>query len=240
MKTAKHVTGLLLTTLLLISGISVHAEVKQQFPFPLDNKAPHPVAYALLKASKVGRFYRVQASTSKVWFTIDSIAKKVEGNFTQFKGGIALQPDAGTNGEGIFIIKTDSIYTSNRVIDKVVRSKSFFYVEQYPEIRFVSTDFSWLSPTRGVLKGKLTLRGVTKAFVFNVELSDIHGNRVGNSDTILLKFSTSLSRSEFGMTLMPSVVSDTVNLGMTILAKKHNNISKEQVVAMTSYSSAQQ
>ena len=240
MKTAKHVTGLLLTTLLLISGISAHADVKQKSPLPLDSKVGHPVVSAMLNASKVGRFYRVQASTSKVWFTIDSIAKKIEGDFTQFKGGIALQPDAGNNGEGIFIIKTDSISTSNMIIDKVVRSKSFFHVEYYPEILFVSSGFSWSSETRGVLKGKLTLRGVTKAFVFNVELSDIHGNRVGNSDTILLKFSTSLSRSEFGMTLMPSVVSDTVNLGMTIQAKKHNDISKEQVVAMISYSSAQQ
>jgi polyisoprenoid-binding protein YceI len=236
MKTAKHITGLLLTTLLLISGISAHADVMQNPHLSLDNKVAHPVVSSLLKASKVGRFYRVQASTSKVWFSIDSIAKKVTGNFTHFKGGIALQPHAGNNGEGIFIIKTNSISTSNMMIDKVVRSKSFFNVEQYPEIRFVSTDFSWLSATRGVLKGKLTLHGVTKAFAYNVELSDIHGNKVGDSDTILIKISTSISRSEFGMKLMSSVVSDTVNLDMTIQAKRHNNISKELLVALSTYS----
>ena len=236
MKTAKYVTGLLLTTLLLISGISTHAVAEQQFPLSLDSKLKHPVVSALLKASKVGCLYRVQTSTSKVWFSVDSIAKEVVGNFTHFKGGIALQPDVGNNGQGIFIIKTDSVSTSNMMIDKVLKSKSFFDVKQYPEILFVSTDFSWLSATSGVLKGKLTLHGITKAFVFNVELSDTHGNKVGNSDTILIKISTSFSRSKFGMKLMSSVVGDSVRLSMTIQAKKHNDISKEQVVAMTSYS----
>lgn len=236
MKTARHVTGLLLTTLLLISGISTHAIAEQQFPVPLDSKVAHPVVSALLNASKVGCFYRVQASTSKVWFSVDSIAKKVTGNFTRFKGGIALQPDAGNNGEGIFIIKTNSVSTSNSMIDKVVRSKSFFDVEQYPEIRFVSTDFSWLSATSGVLKGKLTLHGVTRAFTFNVELSDILGNKVGNSNSILIKISTSISRSKFGMKLMSKVVNDTVKLNMTIQAKRFNNISEKQLVAMSTYS----
>ena len=240
MKTAKHVTGLLLTTLLLISGISTHAVAEQQFPLSLDSKVSHPVVSALLKASKVGCLYRVQSATSKVRFSIDSIAGEVTGNFTHFKGGIALQPDVGDNGQGIFIIKTDSVSTSNMMIDKVVKSKSFFDVERYPEILFVSTGFEWESEARGVLKGKLTLHGITKAFAFNVELSDIYGNKVGNSDTILIKISTSFSRTKFGMKLMSSVVGDTVRLGMTIHAKKHDDISKEQVVAMTSYSSAQQ
>ena len=236
MKTAKHVTGLLLTTLLLISGIPTHADVKQQFPLPLDSKVSHPVITAMLAASRVGSFYQIQPATSKVWFSVDSIVKQVTGKFTHFKGGIALQSDADNNGEAIFIIKADSISTSNIVIDEVVSSKSFFDVEHYPEILFVSTDFSWLSETRGVLKGKLTLHGVTKAVAFNVELSDIQGNKVGNSETIFVKITTSISRSMFGMKLMSKVVSDTVKLGMTIHAKKYNDISKEQVIAITSYS----
>jgi polyisoprenoid-binding protein YceI len=172
MKTAKHVTGLLLATLLLISGISIHAIAEQQFPVPLDGKVSHPVIATMLAASIAGRFYQVQPATSKVWFNVDSIGKQVTGKFAHFKGGVALQPNADNNGDAIFTIKTGSVSTSNFLIDEVICSKSFFDVEQYPEILFVSTIFSWSSETRGVLKGKLTLHGVTKSVEFNVNLSE--------------------------------------------------------------------
>jgi polyisoprenoid-binding protein YceI len=237
MKTAKYVTGLLLTTLLLISIISTHAGARQRFPLPLNNKVDHSVLAAMLEASKAGHFYHIQPATSEVSFSVDSIAGTAKGKFIHFKGGITLQPDAANNGQVVFVIKSDSISTSNIVIDKVVRSKSYMDVERYPEILFVSSGFSWLSDTRGFLRGKLTLHGVTKAVAFNVELSDLKGSKAGNSESILVKITTFISRSMFGMKLMSSVVSDTVKLSITIQAKKHSSISKEQLAAMSSYSS---
>ena len=190
----------------------------------------------MLDASKAGHFYQIQPATSEVRFSVDSIAGAAKGKFSHFKGGVALQPDAANNGQVVFVIKSDSISTSNIVIDKVVRSKSYMDVERYPEILFVSSGFSWLSDTRGFLRGKLTLHGVTKAVAFNVELSDLKGNKAGNSESILVKITTFISRSMFGMKLMSSVVSDTVKLSMAIQAKKHSSISKEQLAAMSSYS----
>ena len=236
MKKKHRATGLLQAALLLISGLSSFAAAEQHFPVSLDSKVGHPVLATMLEASRAGRFYQIEPADSEVWFSIDSIVKPVKGEFTHFKGGITLQPDADNNGQALFVVESDSISTSNIVIDEVVRSKSFFDVEHHPEILFVSSGFSWLSETRGLLKGKLTLRGVTKAVVFNVELSDIEGNKVGNSETILVKINTSISRSMFGMKLMTSVVGDTVRLSMTIQAKKHRRISKEQLVAISSYS----
>ena len=236
MKTAKYVSFLLLTALLLISGISTHADTKQQFFPPPDSKVGNPLLVTMLEASRAGCFYEIQPAASKVWFSIDSIVKPVKGKFSHFKGGITLKPDADNNGQVLFVVESDSISTSNIMIDKVVRSKSFFDVEHYPAILFVSSSFSWQSETRGLLRGKLTLRGITKPVVFSVELSDIKGNKVNNSDTILVKIVTSISRSMFGMKLMTSVIGDAVKLSMTIQAKKHRRISKEQLVAMSSYS----
>ena len=237
MNTAKYVTGLLLSILMLASGISTYADdAEQHFSLPLDGKVGHPVLAAMLAASKTGCFYQIQPETSEVWFSIDSIVKPVKGKFIHFKGGVALQPDADNNGHALFVVKSDSISTSNIVIDEVVRSKSFFHVEHYPEILFVSSGFSWLSETRGLLKGKLTLRSVTKSVVFNVELSNIQGNKVDNSGTILIKINTYISRSAFGMNSMTSIVSDIVQLGMDIQAKKPDSISEAQLVAMSSYS----
>ena len=233
----KHrATGLLQAALLLICGLSSFAVAERHSTVPPDSKVGHPVLATMLEASRAGCFYQIEPAASEVWFSIDSIVKPVKGKFTHFKGGITLQPDADNNGQALFVVESDSISTSNIVIDQVVRSKSFFDVEHYPEILFVSSGFSWQSETRGLLRGKLTLRGVTKPVVFSVELSDIKGNKVNNSDTILVKIVTSISRSMFGMKLMTSVIGDTVKLSMTIQAKKHRRISKEQLVAISSYS----
>jgi polyisoprenoid-binding protein YceI len=235
-KTATHVAGLLLTTLLLISGITAHADSGQKFPLPLGSKVGHSVLAAMLEASKSDSYYQIQSKSSEVWFSIDSIAGTAKGRFIHFKGGIALQPKVANNGQVVFVIKSDSISTSNTVIDKVVRSKSYMDVKRYPEILFVSSGFSWQSDTRGILKGKLTLHGVTKPVAFSVELSGITRNKSGNSETILVKIATSISRSKFGMKLMSKVVSDRVELNMTIRAKKQSGISKNQLVAISTYS----
>ena len=221
--------------LLLISGISTHAVAEQQFQLPLDSKIGHPVLAAMLEASRNGAFYQIQPATSAVRFSVDSIAGEAEGKFSHFKGGIALQPDADNNGQVVFVIKSDSISTSNFAIDKVVSSKSYLDVKRYPEILFVSSGFSWLSETRGLLRGKLTLHGVTRPIAFSVELSGIKKNKAGNSETILVKIVTSISRSKFGMKLMSKVVSDTVELSMTIQAKRNGGVSKEQLVAISSF-----
>ena len=232
MKTAKHVTALLLMTTLLISVNTAHADARQQFPF----KIGHSVLASMLEASRDDSFYQIQTKTSEVWFSVDSIAGTAKGKFIDFKGGIALQPDAANNGQVVFVIRSDSISTSNIVIDEVVRSKSYMDVKRYPEILFVSSDFSWLSETRGLLKGKLTLHGVTQAVAFKVELSGIRKSKSRDSETILVKIATSISRSKFGMKLMKKAVNDRVELGMTIRAKKQSGITKDQLVAISSYS----
>ncbi len=231
MKIVKHMTGLLLTIMLLINTNTLHADTRQQFP----QKIGHSVLASMLEASRSESYYQIQSKSSEVWFSVDSIAGTAKGKFIQFKGGIALQPDAANNGQVVFVIKSDSVSTSNIAIDKVVRSKSYMDVKRYPEILFVSSGFSWLNGTRGHLKGKLTLHGVTNEVAFNVELSDLNGNRADKSETILIKIVTTLSRSKFGMKLMSKVVSDTIELGMTIRAKKQRNISKDQFVAISSY-----
>ncbi len=236
MKIAKRVTGLLLAIMLLISANAVHADARQQFPLPAGSKVGHSVLASMLEASRADNYYQIQSKISEVWFSVDSVAGMAKGKFIHFKGGIALQPDAANNGQVVFVIKSDSVSTSNIAIDKVVRSKSYMDVKRYPEILFVSSGFSWLSETRGLLKGKLTLHGVTKAVAFKVELSGIKRNKAGKSETILVKIATSISRSKFGMKLMSKVVSDRVELSMTIRAKKQSSISKDQLVAISSYS----
>lgn len=236
MTTAKFFAGLFLTTLLLLDVISFHADAREQLPSPLHGRVGHSALAAMLDATSTGNFYQIQPANSEVRFSVDSIAGEAKGNFAHFKGVIALQPDAVNNGQAVFVLKSGSISTANIAIDKVVKSKSYLDAARFPEILFISSGFVWQSETTGLLKGKLTLHGVSKNVAFNAELSDPRGNKIGGSETILVKIDTSISRSRFGMKLMSSVVSDAVRLSMTIRAKRVSGITKAQLVAMCSYS----
>jgi len=222
MNSGNLVIHLLLTTLLLISGISTTAVAEPKLCTPFrDGKVKQSVLAIMLKAAEFGNLYRIQPDTSEVGFCIDSKFQHIKGSFKDIKGGIALEPGAENSGQALLAIKTASVSTSSSLVENVIKSDTFFDVENYPEILFVSTGFEWKSETRGVLKGDLTLHGVTKAVTFNVELSDIEGSKVNNSDTILVKITTSIKRADFGMDSMTVMVSDTVKLCMSVQAKSY-------------------
>jgi polyisoprenoid-binding protein YceI len=186
-----------------------------------DGRIDETVMSTMLDAAEAGYLYRIQASTSQMGFCVDSKFQRVEGVFHDFQGGMALPPETGKTGQTVVVISTGSLDTSGAIVDNLIRSSRFFDVENYPEILFVSTDFEWTSPTRAVLRGNLTLHGVTKPVIFKVELSNSEGKQVGAAENILVKATTTINRSDFGMDTLSTLVSDSVHLCMSVKATKY-------------------
>jgi polyisoprenoid-binding protein YceI len=103
----------------------------------------------------------------------------------------------------------------------MLRGVNFFDVKQYPEILFVSTGFNWVTQTRATLVGDLTLHGVTRPVTFDVQLTNVFGEQAVDTDTILVKATSSIRRSDFGMKAIPRLVEDEVRLGMHVQARKY-------------------
>jgi len=218
----RHFSRLLVASLLLTcSAAKIAAADKFCTPF-LNGKVEQSVLDSMLHAAKNGYLYRVQPATSMVKFCVDSKFSHVEGRFKDFEGGIAMQSGAESRGQALLSIDADSVSTSNTLVEKVIKSGTFIDVGHYPEILFVSTGFEWLIGTAGIVKGNLTLHGVTRPVTFNVKLSDIRGNKVGDSDIILIKMSVPISRADFGMRKRKLLVNDSVKLCMSVQAKKTN------------------
>jgi polyisoprenoid-binding protein YceI len=215
------VSHLLVAILLLIGGVaSGFAEDDLCAPFQ-DGKIDSAVMSTMLDAAEAGYLYRIQPSTSKVGFCVNSKFREVKGIFRDFQGGIALPPDTGSAAQTVVVIRTNSLDTDGALVENLIRSPRFFDVENFPEILFVSTDFQWATPTRGVLRGDLTLHGITKPVVFNVELVSEGKREVGKAENILVKATTSINRSDFGMDTLSSLVSDSVQLCMSVAAKRY-------------------
>lgn len=171
----------------------------------------------MLSAAKHGQLYKVKANTSKMGFCVESSIGVVRGNFKNFQGGIALKDE---ETQAMLAIDVDSLDTKASFIEKLLKSDDFFNVESYPEVVFVSTGFEWISDTRAVLKGELSMHGVTKPVGFYVEITEIEGE-LTDSNSIIVKATTTVQRSEFGMNALPSMVNDKVNLCMSVEAVRY-------------------
>jgi polyisoprenoid-binding protein YceI len=97
------------------------------------------------------------------------------------------------------VVDAASINTREPRRDDHLRSADFFDVANYPTLSFKSTKIEPAGPGKLKMTGDLTMRGVTKQVVFDVEgpteaLKEPNGLRVGASAT------TKISRKDFGLT----------------------------------------
>lgn len=214
----------LITGILLFKGMVANVLAEDLCAPFQDGSIDGAVVSTMLNAAEAGYLYRIQASTSQVGFCVDSKFQRVEGVFRDFQGGVAFPPDDGEAAQTVVVIRVDSLDTEGALIENLIRSPRFFDVENYPEILFVSTGFEWTSPTRALLRGNLTLHGVTRPVAFKVELSGSDGKKVGEAESILVKATTAINRSDFGMDTLSTLVSDSVRLCMSVKARKYREI----------------
>lgn len=103
-------------------------------------------------------------------------------------------------------------------LDKHLKGKLFFNVEQYPTATFVSDKVAVNNNLITKVHGKLTLLGVTKAVILDVKQNQQGKNPINDKDTIGFSATAQLKRSDFGIkTLLPGI-SDEVNLSIEVEA----------------------
>ena len=169
--------------------------------------------------------YEIQQGTSKMGFRVDSPIGDVWASFQDFDGRFLMLNSANHQSLASIDINAESLDTDGGLIAMMLKSESFFDVENFPSMRFVGSSFEWYSDRRAVLKGHMTIKNVTRQVAFYVELVDAEAENEF-SDRITVKATTTIKRSEFGIhTLLPAV-SDDVNLFMCIDAlKKRTSLS---------------
>ncbi len=206
----------------LMLGMSLFAHAQDEIvcaPFK-DAQVDQGMLTMMLKAAKDGDLYRIKPGSSKMGFCVNSPVGVVEGEFRDFKGGLALK-ESNMQGGTMIHIAADSLQADSIIIEAMLKGESFFDSEQFPDIIFVSTGFEWITETKGVFKGDLTMRGVTKTVAFYVDLKKVKTEQ--GEELITVKATTTIQRSEFNMHTLKSMVDDRVSLCMTIDAYKYKS-----------------
>lgn len=216
--------AIILGCVLLSAGLQcLAADEELCAPF-LHGKVDQSRVEAMRAAAKGGHLYRIQPGTSRVGFCVNSVFARVKAEFKDFQGGLTLWPDhPGEKEQAMVLVKTASLDTGGALIESMLKSERFFDVDNYPEILFVSSEFTWTSETTGILKGNLTLHGVTRPVTFNVTLLPVKNNGDNGKapGEVLVKAGTMIRRSDFGMDTLSRVVDDEVELCMSVEAVRY-------------------
>jgi polyisoprenoid-binding protein YceI len=124
----------------------------------------------------------------------------VKGHFAKVTGTLTLDESDLTRSKATASIEASSIETRDAQRDAHLKSADFLHVEKFPSLSFSSTRISLVRDGELAVEGDLTIRGVTRKVVFNVEgptppTKDPWGNtRVGVSAT------TKINRKDYGLT----------------------------------------
>ncbi|MBN8554556.1 MAG: polyisoprenoid-binding protein [Deltaproteobacteria bacterium] len=145
--------------------------------------------------------FELDKAHSSVNFKIRHLLSSVNGRFKDFKGSFEVDEKTGDliSLEGTIVAA--SIDTDNGDRDKHLRSADFFNADAdgFKELKFVSDKVAIKKGTSGKLPGKMTIHGVTKPVVFNVEFAGEAKDPWGNEKSAFTAKIDKLNRKDFGL-----------------------------------------
>lgn len=144
--------------------------------------------------------WQIDTAHSAVHFTVrHMMISNVRGEFQKLEGTINFDEEHPENTTVDIRIDASSINTREAQRDAHLRSADFLDVENYPYITFKSTRVERTGDLTAKLYGDLTIRGVTKPVILDVEHTGIVTNPWGNLSAGF-EASTKINRKEWGLT----------------------------------------
>jgi len=143
--------------------------------------------------------WTLDSSHSSIDFSVrHMMITTVRGSFKTFSAVVDFQPDALHLSNVELTIQADSINTRDDKRDGHLKSPDFFDVATYPTIVFKSTGVEISDKSKGKLNGTLTIHGVTKPVVLEVEHVGTMKSPFGMT-AAGFNGSTTINRKDFGL-----------------------------------------
>ena len=157
---------------------------------------------SLLLASGVASAatWEIDTVHSSVQFSVRHLMiSSVRGEFTKFSGSAVGDPTKPAEAVITATIDAASINTRNEKRDAHLRNADFFDVEKFPTITFKSKTIAAAGAGKAKVTGDLTMHGVTKEVVLDVEgptptIKDPMGNTTAGA-----RATTKINRKDFGI-----------------------------------------
>ena len=165
------------------------------------------------KVDRITGDYSIDPAHSRIGFQArHAMVTKVRGHFGDFEGSFHLDPANHQNSSAAVTIQAKSIDTGNADRDGHLRSNDFFAMDEYPEIRFVSTSAEPTGDNSFNLSGELTIRGVTRPITIPFEYTGTAIDPYGNT-RIGFEGKTTVNRKDWGVNWNAALDSGGVLVG---------------------------
>jgi polyisoprenoid-binding protein YceI len=150
-----------------------------------------------LTLPSTGTFVLDKSHTEVGFIARHLMVSKVRGRFTDFEGTIVVADDPSESSVEV-IIQAASINTNDENRDKHVRTNDFLSTDEFPALTFRSTKVELSSGGDWKVNGDLTVRGVTRPIVLDVQFEGVIQDPWGNQR---LGFTASgeIDRNDFGV-----------------------------------------
>jgi polyisoprenoid-binding protein YceI len=168
------------------------------------------LAAALAAHAAPSRTWHIQSPPSYADFGVRLLwLHTIRGRFERITG--VLQPDADGRLVVDARVAMDSLAMDSPRLRRWVLEEEFFDAARYPTMQFVSVPVPRaMLDEGGTLEGRLTLRGVTRPVRFELLPARC------TADACMIQARGQLRRSEFGMDGHRAVLSDRVELALSI------------------------
>lgn len=122
----------------------------------------------------------------------------INGEFRNFDASVETVDDDFTKGRMHVVIDATSVFTNNTDRDNHLKSPDFFDAEHFQNLEFEGTSIKKLDEENFQLKGLLTIKGVQKPVVLDMEYGGIQKDPWGN-EKAGFTLSGKINRKEWGL-----------------------------------------
>src|SRR3954452_3789126 len=144
--------------------------------------------------------YKIDPAHSSASFVVrHMMITNVRGGFSGVEGTIEFDPQNPTDARVEAVINTAKINTLDENRDAHLKSADFLDAERFPTMTFKSRKVQAAGDGEWKVTGDLTIHGVTKEVVLNVEGPSAEGKDPFGNIRIGASATTKIKRSEFGL-----------------------------------------
>ena len=180
-----------------------------------------PTLPGVADATRVGAgTYEVDARHTQVNWQVNHFGfNDYFGLFGDVTGTLDIDPANLGAAKVDVTIPIASVATSSAGLTTHLQTPDFFDVAKFATARFVSTSV-FVDGQRATISGELTMLGVTKPVELETRFEGAGANPMSKKATVSFHASTTIKRSEWGMTKYVPMVSDEVKLRISIAFEK--------------------
>jgi polyisoprenoid-binding protein YceI len=126
------------------------------------------------------------------------VGSKVRGRFTEFEGSLTIADllEASTVHA---VAQAASIDTGVQMRDDHLRTNDFLDAPNFPTLTIEGTGLEQVGPSQWQLTADLTIRGVTKSVVFDVDFFGAGPGMAPDTEVLALEATTVIDRRDFGV-----------------------------------------